>query len=318
MPTEMADYQLQRKVSVADSVSRMSMGENMSYQKGAVAARMAEQDPNLSAQAAQMIILHIMESLEGLDDLFSFAVVNKGFYRVFKKHELKLVRKTLRNQCPPAWEYRETALTTVTDGSETPNEDRPTPEYTPQTYYECYKRDCTVIDMLKKLLMQHCKSFLRVSTVAALASKDLAKSVRVDAALWRVWNFCTIFGNGRAREDDITAQLDWLRGGTLVHQDTCTSTIVSQDSFFLSSILLSAPEHFAIGNNTNNGEKDGLSAEELYDITELWGAIPVLVQTLDENTDLARAFGVYDSTDIEGGDIDGEEHMLGKSASLLR
>ncbi|KAK3059284.1 hypothetical protein LTS18_011222, partial [Coniosporium uncinatum] len=184
MPMEKADCQLQRNVSVADSVSRMSMGDNMNYERSAVAARMAEQERNISAQAAETIILRIMENLNGLDDLLTTAVVNKGFYRVFKRHELRLMRKTLRNQSPPAWEYRETALTTVTDGSETPNEDRPTPEYTPQKYYECYKRDCTVIDMLKKLFMQHCKSFLRVSTVAALASKDPAKSVRVDAALW--------------------------------------------------------------------------------------------------------------------------------------
>jgi hypothetical protein len=45
----------------------------------------------------------------------------------------------------------------------------------------------------------------------------------------------------------------------------------------------------------------------------MWNCLGVLLQGFQGRTAEARQFGVYDRTDIRGGDIDGEELMLGKS-----
>jgi hypothetical protein len=97
--------------------------------------------------------------------------------------------------------------------------------------------------------------------------------------------------------------MDWLNGGKLVHQKTCTFSIMSTD--FMNDTLVSAPECFAKGN------QGGLTAEQLFDMMELWNCLGVLLQGLEGRTVHARQAGVYNNTDIHGGDIDGEELMLG-------
>ena len=125
-------------------------------------------------------------------------------------------------------------------------------------------------------------------------------------------NFCKIFGCDKDREDDLIAQMDWLRGGVLAHQDSCSSTISSSDSFYISSVLLGAPDHFAKGNN------GGLNAEELYDMLEMWNCLTTITSSLVGETDQARQYGVFDYTNVQGGDIDGEEDMLGKPVILFQ
>lgn len=68
---------------------------------------------------------------------------------------------------------------------------------------------------------------------------------------------------------------------------------------------MNAPEHFGQGNH------GGLSAEELYDMTEMWNCLNHITQTIIGRTVEARQYGVYDCTEVRGGDIDGEETMLG-------
>lgn len=63
------------------------------------------------------------------------------------------------------------------------------------------------------------------------------------------------------------------------------------------------------------GNEGGLSAEQLFDMMELWNCLGVLLQGFQGRTADARKFGIYEDTDVRGGDIDGEELMLGKSAS---
>ena len=118
------------------------------------------------------------------------------------------------------------------------------------------------------------------------------KSSRVDDALFRIWTFCTIFGNNKGREDDITSQLDWLRGGVEAHQVDAQCSIFSRDSLFFNAGLLICSEHFASGNN------DGLTAEDLYDMTELWNCLRTISQGIIGQTEQARQFGVFDDTDI--------------------
>ncbi|EKG13762.1 UBA-like protein [Macrophomina phaseolina MS6] len=305
MPGPRQRLSLTTDVSLSDLDQHSQSKANRRSQKKHHPRRMPSQrviDPD----AAERVIFSILETLHSLDDLFSLARVNRGFYRVFKRHELQLMRAVLRNQSPPAWEHREVSPP-YPEGAEQPHPDSalPPPEYSPSSFYSHHMRDTHVIAALKSLVLTRCQSFLRPETVMALANSDAARAARVDNAFWRIWTFCKIFGSRKGREDDIVGQMDWLRGGPLVHQTGIRSTIMTTDSFDASNALLNAPDHFAKGNG-----KNGLSAEELYDVTEIWTCMGVLISGLEGRTEQAREFGVYEVTDVRGGDIDGEETML--------
>ncbi|KAF1831574.1 hypothetical protein BDW02DRAFT_581967 [Decorospora gaudefroyi] len=259
--------------------------------------------PTITPSGAETVILSILRNLDHFQDLFATAIVNQGFYRVFKRHELDLIKGTLRTMSPPAWEFREIAypghdLLHAEDLEMT----RPDEEYTPTTYLQLQKRDVQVIRTIKSQIVEKCQSFVRPEISVALMSECLAGSARVDDALWRIWTFCKIFGSGKGRDEDIMAQMDWLNGGVIVHQKTCTFSIMSTD--FMNDTLIGAPECFAKGN------EGGLSAEQLFDMMELWNCLGVLLQGFEGRTVQARQAGIYDNTDIRGGDIDGEEMML--------
>lgn len=260
---------------------------------------------NITPTCAEGVILGIFRSLESLDDLFATAVLNKGFYRVFQRYELDLIKGTVRGTSPAAWEFREIAF----PGHDMLHDEdlemtRPSEEYTPSTYLQLHKRDVQVIRLIKSLIKDKCQSFVRPEISIALISSNTTDATRVDDALWRIWTFCKIFGSGKAREDDIVAQQDWLKGGIMVHQPACTFSIMSTD--YMNDTLVGAPECFAKGN------QGGLTAEQLFDMMELWNCLGVLLQGFAGRTDQAREYGIYDCTDVRGGDIDGEEMMLGR------
>jgi hypothetical protein len=259
---------------------------------------------NITPACAEDVLLHIFRSLEDFDDLFATAVVNQGFHRVFKRHELDLIRTTLRSMSPPAWEFREIAWP---GHDKLHDEDlemtRPQEEYTPTTYLQLQKRDTHIIRSIKSLIKESCQSFIRPEIAIALVSGDPAEAARVDDALWRIWTFCKLFGSGKGREEDIVAQQDWLRGGLMVHQPACTFSLQSTD--YMNDTLIGAPECFAKGN------EGGLTAEQLFDMMELWNCLGVLLQGFEGRTAQAREYGIFDNTDVRGGDIDGEEMMLG-------
>jgi hypothetical protein len=256
----------------------------------------------INPEVAENVILAILKRLESFDDLFATAVLNRGFYRVFKRHELSLMKAALRKMSPPAWEHREICY--PGHDHEDPDMDLPRLEYTPTNYLQYYLRDLYIIAALKSLIKDKCATFLRPEMAVALMSSEEVDRKRVDDALWRIWTFCKIFGSGKSREDDIVAQVDWLKGGELVHQKSCRGTIFSADSIDTSETIANAPECFALGN------EGGLTAEQLYDMIELWNCLGVLLQPFEGRTIQAREYGVYDNTDVRGGDIDGEEMML--------
>ncbi|KAL1792783.1 hypothetical protein ACET3X_009290 [Alternaria dauci] len=259
--------------------------------------------PTITPAGAEKVILNIFHHLDHFNDLFAAALVNQGFYRVFKRHELDLIKSTLRTMSPPAWEFREIAFPRHDHlHAEDLEMTRPEEEYTPTSYLKLQKRDIQVIRTIKSEILEKCQSFVRPEISAALMSACPTESARVDDALWRIWTFCKIFGSGKGREEDITAQMDWLNGGTLVHQATCTFSIMSTD--FISDTLVGAPECFGQGN------PGGLTAEQLFDMMELWTCLSVLLQNFEGRTVQARQAGIYENTDIRGGDIDGEEMML--------
>ena len=259
----------------------------------------------ISPTDAENVLHTILQSVDQFDDLFALAAVSSGFYRVFKRHELDLVKNTLWKTSPAAWEFREIAF----PGHDLLHDEdlemtRTTEEYTPKSYLNIQSHDTQILRETKLLIHEKCQSFVRAEISTALVDESAPSATRVNDALWRIWSFCKIFGSGKGREDDVVAQQDWLRGGVLAHQPACTFSVMSTD--FMSDTLISAPDCFAKGN------EGGLSAEQLFDMMELWNCLGVLLQGFQTRTAEARKHGIYDETEIRGGDIDGEEYMLGE------
>lgn len=263
----------------------------------------------ISPSDAENVLHKILQSVEHLDGLFALAVVNSGFYKVFKRHELDLVKSVLLKTSPAAWEFREIAF----PGHDLLHDEdlemtRPFEEYTPASYFHLQNRDMQTLHEIKSLIYEKCQSFVRPEISAALIDETSPNAARVNDALWRIWTFCKIFGSGKGREDDVVAQQDWLQGGVQAHQPACTFSVVSTD--FMNDTLIGAPDCFARGN------EGGLSAEQLFDMMELWNCLGVLLQGFQTRTAEARKHGIYDDTEIRGGDIDGEEMMLGRYLSI--
>ncbi|MCJ1437801.1 hypothetical protein MMC27_007188 [Xylographa pallens] len=251
----------------------------------------------ISADAAERVLLRILQSLENLKDLFAAAEVSRGFYRTFKRHELSLIKNALWCMSPAAWELREVSIPFAEMESGAT-------DYKPSLYLRHYTRDLLTMVELKGMILDHCKSFLRVETISGLAG-ETARSPFIDDAFWRVWTFCKIFGCGRGREDDIVGQMDWLRGGILAkQQSTDTNTLAFNDGIAMNSVLFNPPAGFARGN------RNGLTTDELYDMTEIWTCLGVLVRGYQGKRDQAREFGIFAGANIAPGDIERENAAI--------
>jgi hypothetical protein len=258
---------------------------------------------------AEKVIHAILSRVTSLQDLFNLATINRGFYRLFKHSELQLMERAVRSTSPAAWEF----MRSCGDWARLePDSGAPEPEHTAKSYYERYARSANIIAGMKAQMAQKCQFILRPETARGLAAHDPLTSSRVDDALWRIWTFSCVFGRDRGREDDGAAQADWLRGGREAHETSARGTIASADSVFMQDGgMVVTSEHFGRGNG------EGLSAEELYDVTELWNCVRSVSQGIVGQTEQARAHGVFDDTDVRGGDIEGEEVMLGTSPILI-
>lgn len=257
--------------------------------------------PSTPAEATA-VLLRIMSSLDDLDDLFAASMINKGMYQVYKENELQLLQTVHRKMSPAASEFRQWCPISISSRASirsrsTDDEADELLTHTPQTFMQAHIRDTAVITSLKTLILDRCQTYLRPSTVAAFTETKTPQSRRLDSAFYRIWCFSTIFGSSKGREDDITGQLDWLKGGLLAHQNECGATVSTSLEFDMSSVLLSAPEWFAAGNRSRwgIGDESGLTLEELYDMTELWHCLVALLQGYQGRTDQARANGVFDN-----------------------
>lgn len=259
-------------------------------------------DRTISANAAESVLLRILQNLDNLQDLFATATVSRGFYRTFKRHELPLMKSALYGMSPAAWELRE--MSPPYPGLEGTS---PNLEYTPSLYLQHYMRDMYTMIALKSMILIHCESFLRADTITALAGGETERASQIDDAFWRVWTFCQIFGCGSNREEDIVGQMDWLRGGSLAAQQRNNSNAGAiEGAVDRSSVLFSSPKSFGRGN------LGGLSAEELYDMTEIWTCLGVLVRGFQGKRQEAREYGIFQNVEITTGDIDKEDSVLGK------
>ncbi|KAL8716105.1 MAG: hypothetical protein Q9220_000010 [cf. Caloplaca sp. 1 TL-2023] len=262
-----------------------------------------EVERQISADAAELVLFRILENLDNLQDLFATATVSRGFYRTFKRHELPLMKNALFGMSPAAWELRE--MSPPYPGLEKTGDSSPSPrlDYTPALYLQHYMNDMYTMIALKSMILIHCESFLRADTITALAGGETERASQIDDAFWRVWTFCRIFGCGTGREDDITAQMDWLRGGVEAKQQRralATGTLTSGAE----GIMANPPSSFGRGND------GGLTAEELYDMTEIWTCLGVLVRGFQGKRQEARDFGVFESIDIGVGDVEQEDSVI--------
>lgn len=260
---------------------------------------------DISADAAEVVLLRILENLDNLQDLFATATVSRGFYRTFKRHELSLMKNALCGMSPAAWELRE--MSPPYPGLESGDYALPKLlEYSPSLYLQHYMRDMYTMIALKSMILIHCESFLRADTITALAGGETERASQIDDAFWRVWTFCQVFGCGSNREDDIVGQMDWLRGGALAkHQRRTANTMEFGAEVNRNSVLYSSPPTFGKGN------MGGLTAEDLYDMTEIWTCLGVLVRGFQGKRQEAREYGIFDNADITAGDVEQEDSVLG-------
>ncbi|PGH11768.1 hypothetical protein AJ79_04669 [Helicocarpus griseus UAMH5409] len=253
---------------------------------------------------AKAIIYQIMQEVDNLEDLFNLAVINKAFYCVFRENSLTLIKDTLYRMSPSAWELREISPPWETENDEAGDIDMPVPEYTPNIYIRHYTRDLYTMVALKSLILVRCENFLRPDTARALAGLDEVRCAKVDEAFWRVWTFCKLFGCGKGREDDITAQVDWLNGGQIADAESRGASMVVQYPLGVNSVLFNAPPGFSKGNH------GGLSPTELYDMMEIWTCLGVLLQVFHGKRKEAREFGIFDGLDVELDDVAKEESLI--------
>lgn len=252
------------------------------------------------------IVLLIMERACSLDDLFHMAVINKQFYRIFKAHELRLMRNTVFTVSPPAWELREMSPAWDCEWQILVDPDAPVPEYTPFLYLQRYAQDIFTLAQLKSLILAQCDAFLRPETKRGLVGADEARALAIDDAFWRIWTFCRIFGCGKNREGDITGQLDWLDGGVAAVNRRKSSAVSITEPFGVDNVLFDPPDGFGYGN------RGGLSRDQLYDITELWTCLGVLLQPLHGMCREAREAGIFEGHDAPPEDPLKEEATLGQ------
>lgn len=262
----------------------------------------------ISAEAAEQVLLRILENLDNLQDLFNTATVSRGFYRTFKRHELPLMKNALYGMSPAAWELRE--MSPPHPGLHGA-ENLLSLGYTPSLYLQHYMRDMYIMIALKSMILVHCQTFLRADTITALAGGETVRNSQIDDAFWRVWTFCCLFGFGTNREDDIVGQMDWLKGGPLAKQQKRnTSTVDMGVDVDMNSVTVNPSPGFAQGNS------GGLSAEDLYDMTEIWTCLGVLVRGFQGKRKEAREYGIFDKADITAGNMEQEDALLGKVSPL--
>ncbi|KAJ5504932.1 hypothetical protein N7463_007806 [Penicillium fimorum] len=256
------------------------------------------------------LIMTIMQNIDSLDDLFNFALVNKKIYTSFKGRELPMLKNALFKMSPPAWELREMSPPWEMEWQLLIDPDSQVPEYTPTLYLQRYAQDIYTLAKLKALVLARCAPFLRHDTIRGLAGVDNTRAEEVDDAFWRLWTFCRIFGCGKGRENDIAGQIDWLKGGVQAKNHSTSASTITQP-FGINHVLFEPPEGFGRGNLS------GLSQKQMYDLTEIWTCMGVLLQPLHGKCVEARKVGIFDSLNVPDGELALEETVLEEWTSYI-
>lgn len=253
----------------------------------------------ITPDSAEKVIFSIFERIDNFSDLFATARVNRGFYNVFKRHELQLMKRALYNSSPAAWEYREVSAKQIIGGTGAI-------DYTPTTYVQFYKRDNYILKSLKSLLFTRCQKLLRQETINALHNQYDPNAAHIDNAIWRIWTFCDIFGPGNGRENDLLAQKAWLEGSR--HYSSASRVGISGRT----SRSTTGPSSRS-SKSFGRGNSGGLKASELMDMLEIWKCLRLLLQGVTDvgRVAQARRYGIFDGMDIDFSNPTAEEAMLG-------
>jgi hypothetical protein len=190
------------------------------------------------ASPADQIIFEIMSHIKTIPDLIAAAQVNTGFYGVFCDRGVDLIKSIILATSPAAWEYMETAYST--------------PDH-PSSFLQNYRQSLSCLSAVKNTLFLRGESTLKPDTMDGLMGASHEKGQKVDAALWRIWTFCEIFGGESGRDRDSQAQMAWLQQGAEARiPDTLASF--------------------------GHGNRKGLSVSELLLMAELWNVLSTLLQ----------------------------------------
>jgi hypothetical protein len=244
-------------------------------------ASSAKKSPALAFEQ-DAVCSKILSYSASFEDLKALSMVNKATRKCFESNKLQLLKSVLFNVSAPAWELRE--LSPFPFGNFMPTDFFEETEISPSAYTSCVTHDQAVVRELKTIIVTKCQSFVRPETISSLMTEGCS---RFEDAIYRIWSFCKMFGCDRGRENDLKGQIDWLKGGILAHQKGCGATLSFSPEFEMDGILLNAPEHFAAGNGS------GLSAEQLYDMLEIWGCLYALMQPYQEETEKAHSCGIF-------------------------
>ncbi|KAF4213253.1 hypothetical protein CNMCM8980_009980 [Aspergillus fumigatiaffinis] len=153
------------------------------------------------------IILSILRQLDSLDDLFAMATIDRATYRVFKAHEISLIRDCLWKMSPAAWEHCEISDRVYASHTQPGGQNLHV-----SLYLRHYRQDLRILVQFKTLLLHYCWTVLRKESYSALLDPCSARSKDLDDAIWRVWTFCDLFAAWKERDDDLTGQVSWLQG----------------------------------------------------------------------------------------------------------
>jgi hypothetical protein len=190
------------------------------------------------AGPADRIIYEIISHIKRIPDFIAASQVNTAFYGVFCDRGVELIKKIILDTSPAAWEYMETAYVT--------------PEH-PSSYLRNYRQGLSCLSAVKKALFLRGESTLKPDTMDGLMGVSYEKEQKVEAALWRIWTFCELFGCESGRENDSQSQMAWLHDGAEAR-------------------IADRPSSFGVGNGK------GLSVPELLLMAELWNALSTLLQ----------------------------------------
>ena len=230
----------------------------------------------IAASTAEHVIYRIMCSLHSAEDLQATAMVSKGFLRTFQRNESKLVSHLIFKQSRAAWELRRSILALKESND---------------FLLKDYRRDCRTIDALRAFIVAHCSASCKRSTLVGLLGQDEARRAQIDNALWRIWTFCTLFGNTVGQSGPAQIEIDWLNGSRAA-----------------SSKQLGAG--FSIGNGK------GLLARELEDMNEMWQCLQVLVSGFHGREQEAKRYGVFDNWHLRETTTDAQ-HLVEWTSYLL-
>lgn len=257
-----------------------------------------------SSSALESIMLRILQEASTLQDLFAMALVNRAAYHTFKDHELALIRATLWKMSPEAWELRQ--VSEVSPGMGRLAGDQ---SLMASLYLRHYARDMHTLVKLKILFYIHCQSVLRAETVGALLNPYHPRTAEIDAAIWRTWTFCQLFGNRKEREYDLNGQRSWLQGETIT-ETLPPICLTCPDPNDTNTVLFAPPDGFAEGNYGH------LSTTQLRDMVEVWTGMAALLDFLRDETHRARRYGIFDTVPIALGDTRRERQILRMFAFL--